>query len=267
MPIQSEISAIPDLDHLVFLRARAQGHHFPVHCHDTYVIQLIERGADWCKVNGQIAREQEVFFHIPMSAHAGGNMPGKRLAYSAVYPSTDLAKSIGFIRRPAEFGCGSFVTQNPNLIQLASEILSPLKSSESALAKLIREFLDHAFIQSQSDTLAWTKAPLSAKMARARNYLDKNFKEGVTIDELSDHCSISKYHLIRQFKRQFKRQFGITPRQFMISQRVGLARRLLALGATISNAAIDSGFFDQSHMTRSFKKVTGYSPGRFVRRR
>ena len=261
MPIQSEISTIPGLDHLVFLRARVEGHRFPVHCHDTYVIQLIERGADWCNVNNQIAREQELFFHVPMSAHAGGSHAIRPLVYSAVYPSTDIASSNGFTRSPVEFGCGSFVTRNSDLIQLASEILSPLKTSETVLAKLMRELLDHAFSQSHSQTHAWAKASMPARMVRARDYIDKHFRKGVTIDELSDHCGVSKYHLIRQFKQHF----GITPRQFMISQRVGLARRLIALGASISNAAIDSGFFDQSHMTRCFKKVTGYSPGRFIK--
>ena len=63
----------------------------------------------------------------------------------------------------------------------------------------------------------------------------------------------------------FSRKFGISPHQYLTSQRVDLARRLLLDGMPPSLAAAEAGFYDQSHLSRHFKHVLGVGPGRFAR--
>lgn len=99
--------------------------------------------------------------------------------------------------------------------------------------------------------------PVLAKLEAARDYLSQHYVRDVTTAELSSVCRLSEFHLIRSFRRHF----GITPRQFLISRRVAEARRLIASGMTLAGAAFECGFSDQSHLSRYFKKVTGYTPG------
>ena len=47
--------------------------------------------------------------------------------------------------------------------------------------------------------------------------------------------------------------------------RVGHARRLLAAGSSIGDAAVASGFADQSHLHRQFRHRLGFTPGRYRR--
>lgn len=50
-----------------------------------------------------------------------------------------------------------------------------------------------------------------------------------------------------------------------MSRRVDLARRLLLGGQPAGEVATAAGFYDQSHLTRHFKRVLGTTPGRYAR--
>ncbi|MEV6212961.1 helix-turn-helix transcriptional regulator, partial [Kitasatospora sp. NPDC051914] len=68
-------------------------------------------------------------------------------------------------------------------------------------------------------------------------------------------------HLVRAFSAAF----GIAPHQYVMSRRVDLARRLLLGGRPPGEVATADGFYDQSHLTRHFKRVLGTTPGRYAR--
>ncbi len=63
--------------------------------------------------------------------------------------------------------------------------------------------------------------------------------------------------------RVFKSSVGVSPHSYQIQLRIAQVQRLLRAGASIADASFACGFFDQSHMTRAFKKVLGITPGRF----
>jgi AraC-like DNA-binding protein len=63
----------------------------------------------------------------------------------------------------------------------------------------------------------------------------------------------------------FSREFGISPHQYLTGRRVDLARRLLLDGMPPGEAAAAVGFYDQSHLNRTFRRHVGTSPGRFAR--
>ena len=60
--------------------------------------------------------------------------------------------------------------------------------------------------------------------------------------------------------RRFKEEVGLTPHQYIIQSRVREAKRLLADGASIADAALRAGFYDQSHLNRWFNKTLGITP-------
>lgn len=63
--------------------------------------------------------------------------------------------------------------------------------------------------------------------------------------------------------RVFKNQLGISPHSYQIQNRVAQVQKLLRSGASLAQASLSCGFFDQSHMARAFKKVVGVTPGSF----
>lgn len=65
-------------------------------------------------------------------------------------------------------------------------------------------------------------------------------------------------HLVRTFSREF----GIAPHQYLVTRRIDRARRLLLAGGPPHAVAAATGFHDQSHLTRHFKRVVGTTPAR-----
>ena len=70
-----------------------------------------------------------------------------------------------------------------------------------------------------------------------------------------------------QFLRAFAAAFGLPPHAWAQQQRLARAEALLAQGAVLADAAAASGFADQSHMTRAFRRFRGYTPGQYAARR
>src|SRR5690606_8366775 len=61
--------------------------------------------------------------------------------------------------------------------------------------------------------------------------------------------------------RLFRRCFANSVTEHAQAHSVRRAMAALAAGATLSDAALTAGFYDQSHITRVFKRVTGRTPG------
>ncbi|MFE2088991.1 AraC family transcriptional regulator [Streptomyces sp. NPDC059460] len=94
-----------------------------------------------------------------------------------------------------------------------------------------------------------------------RDLLDERLLEGITLEEAARLVHAHPTHLVRAFSGVF----GIAPHQYVMSRRVDLARRLLLDGQPAGEVATAVGFYDQSHLTRHFKRVVGITPGRYAR--
>lgn len=92
-----------------------------------------------------------------------------------------------------------------------------------------------------------------------KNYLDENYLKNVALEDVSKEFNITVVHLIRVFKKEF----GLAIHSYIINKRVHKAKELLMLKLPIIEVALESGFFDQSHLTRSFKRVFQLTPKEF----
>ncbi|CAL9491593.1 hypothetical protein SUDANB6_03258 [Streptomyces sp. enrichment culture] len=94
---------------------------------------------------------------------------------------------------------------------------------------------------------------------RLRELLDARVTEGLTLDEAAALLGAHPAHLVRAFSTAY----GIAPHRYLTSRRVGRARRLLLAGHTPAEVAAATGFHDQAHLTRHFRKLVGVPPGRY----
>jgi len=100
----------------------------------------------------------------------------------------------------------------------------------------------------------------SAPVKKALARLDDGAASPIRLSELADLAGLSRFQLLRAFRREV----GTALHAYLIQRRVHLARRLLAGGRPIVEAAIEAGFADQSHLTRAFVRQFGITPGRYV---
>ncbi|MGW2519921.1 AraC family transcriptional regulator [Streptomyces sp. NPDC001617] len=94
-----------------------------------------------------------------------------------------------------------------------------------------------------------------------RELLDEHVITGLTLDEAAALLHAHPAHLVRAFSTAY----GIAPHQYLMSRRVERARHLLLDGLPPTEVASTTGFFDQSHLTRHFRKLVGVTPGRYAR--
>ncbi len=97
------------------------------------------------------------------------------------------------------------------------------------------------------------------RIERVRAFLEENFSEAIDLERLAEIAGLSRFQLLRAFRRET----GMTPHTYLIDRRVRAARRLLARGESVADAALACGFSDQSHLTRIFKAHAGLTPGRY----
>lgn len=96
---------------------------------------------------------------------------------------------------------------------------------------------------------------------RVRDYLREHYGEDVSLDDLVATSGLSRFHLVRSFRRVF----GLAPHAYLNTLRVAHARRLLARRVPPAAVAVDIGFYDQSHLGQHFRRAFGISPGLYAK--
>jgi AraC-like DNA-binding protein len=94
-------------------------------------------------------------------------------------------------------------------------------------------------------------------------FVTEHYPETIEVAELAAHAGLS----VSQLQREFSKHFGITPTNYIREVRIGMARHLLETSdMSVSQVALDCGFYDQSHFNHHFKTLTGLTPRRYRER-
>ena len=94
-----------------------------------------------------------------------------------------------------------------------------------------------------------------------RALLDRHTVEPYLLAEAAAELGCSVATLVRDFRAAF----DVTPHAYLVSRRVARARELLLDGLPPAEAAVRSGFHDQAHLTRHFRRHVATTPGRYAR--
>ena len=98
------------------------------------------------------------------------------------------------------------------------------------------------------------------RLQRVRDYVEAHLDEDLSLTVLAEIACLSPYH----FSRSFKQAIGVGPQRYVIQRRLERAKRLLRqTGQPLALIAQEAGFADQSHLTQTFRREMGVTPGRF----
>jgi AraC-like DNA-binding protein len=160
-----------------------------------------------------------------------------------------------FLRTPLEEFTGHTVSLT-ELIGCPGEGLSLSDSLNSAKNHRQRITLVEQFLLAKKR--GSTPDPL---ISAAVAWLERS-AETKRIDDLSRYIGLSQSAL----ERRFRRTIGVSPKKFASLARLRRAAQLQATGADLTTVAHVSGYFDQSHFIKEFRRATGRAPSAFFRR-
>jgi AraC-like DNA-binding protein len=263
---------VDDLGGLELMRASYVSFVFTPHAHEGFMIALTEEGVGGPVFRGELhpVGPGDVIILNPEEAHAGGPVTEAAWRYRAIYPSVNLLHQAVSDLDVGPSGVPEFSQDVVRDLDLARHLRrfheiserpeSTALERESRLVKALSRLL------SRHATRARQERPPGHEhrsVRIAREYLDEHRSTNVSLTELADLAGLSRYHLCRLFQRDV----GMAPHRYQTQVRVRRAAAYLRQGAPIVQAAIDSGFYDQAHLTRAFKRVTGVTPGEYARGR
>jgi AraC-like DNA-binding protein len=134
---------------------------------------------------------------------------------------------------------------------------TPIESSS-----LLREFVGEMVLRYGKKPAATLRLGNErSAVKRVKECLESRYTENLTLEELARVANLSPFHLIRVFRKEV----GLPPHAYQTRLRLNHAKSMLAQAATIGEAAVSAGFYDQSHFTNHFRKVFGYPPGVHVK--
>lgn len=246
------------------VEAYFSGHAYDPHRHDTYAIGYTLGGVQSFHYRGsaESCLAGQVFVLHPDETHDGhaGTSEGFRYRILYVEPGV-ISDALGEERRALPF-VRDTVSNNRRIV---AAIAPALSGFDRKLEDLQRDQV----ILNLADALAAADPSMPPKrlsarhwraVGRARDILDANLATGITSAELEAATGLTRYALARHFRACL----GTSPYRYLVMRRLDRARSLIRQGATLASAAAISGFADQSHMTRHFRRANGLSPGRWA---
>lgn len=255
---------VPRIEGLELLHGLEMTHEYPPHVHRDYSVLLVLSGAELQTSRGRrySATRGDIVLNNPDEAHASSSI---RTEYRIMRIRERLLARIAGEALPAKFRRPRFVhsqLRDQTCFRMLLNLHLRLQQEgfilehETAFISTMTLFLAH--INNRYNSFDLTRAEYR-HVSQIRDYLIGNYTENVSLADLTALTSLSPYYLIRVFRKQV----GFTPHEYQTQLRIAHARKLIRNGAAISQAALETGFFDQSHFTRNFKRVVGMTPGAY----
>jgi AraC-like DNA-binding protein len=231
------------------------------HRHDAYAIGITTAGVQTFRYRGarHVCLPGQLHVLHPDELHDGAPATDAGLCYRILYLAPRLVQeALG--GRP---------------LTIVVEPVPPRTAATAVVAALLAD-LDEPVDDLQLTTIAASLSDVLVALSRrrlparrtidlravelARAYLDAHATEQTPSAALERLTGLDRFTLARHFRAAF----GTSPDRYRTLRRLDGARAAIARGAPLVEAAARSGFADQSHLTRQFKRAYGVTPGRWA---
>jgi len=244
---------------LDLLHARVTEPYAP-HVHEEYAVGACTAGREVIRYRGTLhyAGPGSVVVLEPGEAHTGAPADLPDFTYRVMYPAAGLL-SDGLGRTPrfrepviADTGLAAELRRLHAALGAGLAETQPLEA-ESRLSWLLGELVRrHA---SPSPDFEVRGAGRVARLVMTQ--LADRLVSPPALAEIAAETGLSRYQLVRSFRTEV----GMPPYAWLAQHRVAQARVLLERGCRPAEAAALTGFADQAHLTRWFRRVVGVTPG------
>ena len=235
---------------------------FPNHFHEHYVIGFVENGQRTlsCKNKEYSIKYGNVVLFSPEDNHACVQSDDGTFDYRGFNITKDIMLDLAEEVTGKRELPGFF----PNVIY-DDEITYYLRSLHEMVMSGISDFgkeenllfLISALIQKYGQPFESCIPECPQEIEKACEFMRRHFSEQIYLDQICRYTGLSKSTLLRAFTKSK----GITPYRYLETTRINEAKLLLEKGVLPIDAAMQTGFSDQSHFTNYFSSFIGLAPG------
>lgn len=237
---------------------------FPNHFHDYYVIGFIEAGTRClsCKNKEYTIGQGNILLFNPNDNHSCVQCDGGTLDYRGlnIPKETMLSLAEEITGQRMLLGFSENVIKNNELNHylhsLHQIIMDGSKEFEKEEMLLL---LITLLIEQYGQPFENCIPECCEEIENACIFMSEHFAEHITLENLCKCSGLSKSTLLRAFTKSK----GVTPYRYLQTIRIGKAKELLEKGVSSVDAAIQTGFFDQSHFSNFFHMFIGLSPAAY----
>ncbi len=221
-------------------------HCFPLHSHESFCVGAITKGSALFTINNiSCLLEGSMIFIIPSNTGIAITTDSK-YEYITICFKNELGKQVESIRFSKYF----IKMKRPEDMWDLCEIFKSSHDEKQFLDSILN--LISSAMEKDSSDARGAKNETALLIAE---YIKKNADKKFDLDELARAFHLSKYYLIRLFKKEM----GVTPNQYHIQAKMRILKSYIHDSESKTNLAQDLNLVDQSHLCKQFKKLMGVS--------
>jgi len=275
-PCASVFRRDPDMEFLEWRSSLIQGAPFGVHTHDTVSVAVVRGGsyALSCRGETRQAGPGSAVYFPAEEPHSCNPLPGEAMDYRKYYLDPawcaalrlelagERAAPPGAVNILEDGAARPAVVSDPAAAEAFAALARALEGEAAAGEKLalLRQALT-ALLRAPAHFMGGGEPPAEREAVNVVvRAISRAPAETIRLEELAGASGLTPSHLLRVFRRSR----GLTPHAFQNQLRVNLAKRLLAGGTSIAQAALEAGFVDQSHLNRVFRRYVGATPRQYA---
>lgn len=248
-------------DRIGFTSGDNFAHSFPSHFHAEYTIGVSVNGIQQFELQEKsfLVQPFSIFLIKPGQMHAHHPIADIGWSFKSLYLSPDF---MDYLLKESDLSPTNSLNPVTEDKVLFNDYLKLHENKEQPREEEFTGFVEKLWRRSMADNNNPAAAFPPGKMDEIKYYLSRQTGQKLNLDQLAKKFFIDKYQLIRQFKKHT----GVTPNTYLTILRIEKAKKLMNLNYPIVEAALDAGFYDQSHFHHNFLYYTGVTPGKFISR-
>ncbi len=252
------------------MRGTAASYSTPRHVHEELEISVVQQGSAWefyYRGAKHIVSPGSFTLTQPGEAHTAHLAGEVGCAFRALRIDPALLQNVATEIAGREKGLPFFPTPlvtDEHLNTLVLNFHTALEAGSASILEqqsLVLGTLAQLIVQCAEDRptlrhLGSERQPVKG----IRDYLEDNYAENVSLEQLAHIANLSPFHL----NRVFCKEVGLPPHAYQTQVRIARAKTLLTSDWSIGQVALETGFASQSHFGWHFKRLVGVTPGQYV---
>lgn len=252
-----------DLGGTEIVSGRFRNHRFPRHSHDGLMLSLVNDGTQGIHYRGEthLGGRGVLIAMPPDEVHAGEPQDDNGWCYRTITIPTALIQRFSRVKNK-HFLCPT-VIEDDALIGILTTLFglfgeASLLAQEEAIIAVLSRFMDAHTCEAQPRITIGTEARV---LQICKEFLASRADQNVSLAELEAVAGIDQFRVVKCFTRHV----GLPPHAWHLQYRLRTAQDMLSRGRPIAEVTYATGFADQAHLSRAFKKLTGLTPGNYRR--